>query len=57
MTNVGSPVLKCIVVGQRLPHEVADYPDQQLRMYNNCGKPWDLVQVADISHPVAGKKT
>lgn len=56
MSNVGSSVLKCIVVGQRLAHEVADYPNKQLRMYNNQGKPWDLVKMTDISHPVAGKK-
>ena len=56
MSNVGTSVLKCIVVGQRLAHEVADYPNKQLRLYNNAGKPWDLVNIADISHPVAGKK-
>jgi uncharacterized cupin superfamily protein len=57
MTNSGESVLKCIVVGQRLAHEVVDYPRKELRMYNNQGKPWDLVKTADITHPVAGKKS
>ena len=57
MKNTGASLLKCIVVGQRLPHEVVDYPNKELRMYNNQGKPWDLVKVADITHPVAGKKS
>ncbi len=56
MKNTGSSVLKCIVVGQRLAHEVVDYPHKKVRLYNNRGKPWDLVNVADISHPQAGKK-
>lgn len=57
MTNSGASVLKCIVVGQRLAHEVVDYPRKELRMYNNQGKPWDLVKTADITHPVAGRKS
>jgi uncharacterized cupin superfamily protein len=57
MKNVGVSVLKCIVVGQRLAHEVVDYPNKELRMYNNQGKPWDLVKTADITHPVAGQKS
>ena len=56
MRNTGTTVLKCIVVGQRLAHEVVDYPNKKVRLYNNQGKPWDLVNIADISHPVAGKK-
>ena len=57
MKNSGLSVLKCIVVGQRLAHEVVDYPDKELRLYNNQGKPWDLVKTADLTHPVAGKKS
>ena len=56
MKNTGTTVLKCIVVGQRLAHEVVDYPNKKLRLYNNKGKPWDLVHIDDISHPQAGKK-
>ena len=56
MRNTGSSVLKCIVVGQRLAHEVVDYPNKEVRLYNNQGRPWDLVNIKDISHPDAGKK-
>ncbi len=57
MRNTGTSILKCIVVGQRLAHEVVDYPNKKVRLYSNRGKPWDVVNVADISHPQAGKKT
>ncbi|MCO1334684.1 cupin domain-containing protein [Microbulbifer sp. OS29] len=51
MRNVGEQTLHCIVVGQRLPHDVADYPDKNQRIYRNAGLPWELVNRADIEHP------
>ena len=33
LRNIGSSVLKCIVVGQRLEHDVADYPKLEKRIY------------------------
>jgi uncharacterized cupin superfamily protein len=56
LTNVGSSTLRCIVVGQRLPHDVADYPLQQKRIYRNQGMPWNLVDLENISEPKAGRK-
>ncbi|MDE1461300.1 cupin domain-containing protein [Spartinivicinus poritis] len=56
MKNTGKTTLKCIVVGQRLNHDVADYPNQKKRIYRNAGQPWDLVDLENIQHPVAGKK-
>jgi len=35
MVNDGKSILKCIVVGQRLPHDVADYPNLKKRLYRN----------------------
>jgi len=56
LKNVGNSTLRCIVVGQRLPHDVADYPLQQKRIYRNQGMPWNLVELEDISEPLAGRK-
>jgi len=56
MVNTGETVLKCIVVGQRLDHDVADYPRKNKRIYRNIGQPWDLVDLDELDHPDAGKK-
>jgi uncharacterized cupin superfamily protein len=54
--NDGDETLKAIVVGQRLDHDVADYPRLKKRIYRNKGQAWDLVDLENIDHPVAGKK-
>ena len=56
LMNDGSGALKAIVVGQRLDHDVADYPRLKKRIYRNKGQAWDLVDLENIDHPVAGKK-
>jgi len=56
MTNTGNTDLRCIVVGQRLPHDVGDYPDKGKRIYRNAGLPWDLVDLNSIENPTAGAK-
>ncbi|MFK7890524.1 MAG: cupin domain-containing protein [Granulosicoccus sp.] len=56
MKNTGTEVLKCLVVGERLSHDVGDYPKQKKRIYRNQGQPWNLVDIEQISHPVAGQK-
>ena len=56
MVNTGDSVLKCIVVGQRLAHDVGDYPNQKKRIYRNAGMPWDVVDLPNVTHPNAGKK-
>ncbi|WP_026971854.1 cupin domain-containing protein [Aliagarivorans marinus] len=48
MTNTGTETLKCIVVGERLAHDVADYPKLNKRLYRNHGQGWDLVDIADV---------
>ncbi|WP_428651190.1 cupin domain-containing protein [Roseibium sp.] len=41
--NTGEEVLRCIVVGERLAHDVGDYPRLGKRIYRNAGMPFDLV--------------
>ncbi|WDE07734.1 cupin domain-containing protein [Thalassomonas viridans] len=56
LKNTGDQLLRCIVVGQRLDHDVADYPDLQKRIYRNKGCQWNLVDIEAIETPLAGKK-
>ncbi|MDW6005372.1 cupin domain-containing protein [Vibrio mangrovi] len=56
LRNNGTTVLKCIVVGQRLAHDVGDYPRQNKRIYRQEGMPWNLVDIENITEPSAGKK-
>lgn len=57
LTNIGGTVLKCIVVGQRLDHDVGDYPRLNKRIYRHKDMPWNLVDIESIEEPKAGKKT
>ena len=56
--NTGDAVLRCIVVGERLAHDVGDYPRLKKRIYRNAGMTWDLVDHDAIVKPSgsAGKK-
>ncbi|KEF32630.1 MAG: cupin domain-containing protein [Gammaproteobacteria bacterium] len=56
LRNTGSSTLRCIVVGQRLDHDVGDYPEKKKRIYRNKGLAWNLVDLDQIEEPVAGKK-
>lgn len=56
MKNVGDEVLRCIVVGQRLSHDVGDYPKLNKRIYRNQSVGWNLVDLDAIETPNAGKK-
>lgn len=53
ITNTGDSVLRLLVVGQRLPNDIADYPRLQKRLYRH-GPEWDLVDLSAIHDP---KKT
>jgi uncharacterized cupin superfamily protein len=57
MINTGDNVLKCLVVGERLAHDVGDYPNKGKRIYRNAGMPWNLVDIESIDTPVAGAKS
>lgn len=54
--NTGSETLRCIVVGERLPHDVGDYPRKGKRIFRNTGLPWNLVDHDDLEEPQAGAK-
>ena len=55
MKNTGTEVLRCIVVGQRLTHDVSDYPRLGKRLY--CyGDSKDLVEISNIVNPSFGRK-
>lgn len=51
ITNTGSETLRCIVVGERLAHDVGDYPRKRKRIYRNTGMDWDLVSHDAIEDP------
>ena len=58
ITNTGTETFRCIVVGERLNHDVGDYTRLGKRIYRNEGVEWNLV---DHEHIVevggnAGKK-
>lgn len=55
MNNTGSTTLRCIVVGQRLKHDVGEYPRQQKRLYRYDGAA-DLVDIESVTSPEVGQK-
>ena len=57
IVNTGAEVLRLIVVGQRLPHDVGDYPRKGERIFRNQGLPWSVVPHDAITTPYGpGKK-
>lgn len=49
LVNDGEEPLLCLVMGQRLAHDVTDYPRLAKRLYRNGGE-WNLVDHGDIEH-------
>lgn len=54
--NTGAGVLRCLVAGERLPFDVADYPRLGKRLFRDAGLGWNLVDRAAIAEPKAGAK-
>lgn len=50
ISNNGNEALVFMVMGQRLEHDVADYPNKEKRLYRNSGE-WNLVELKDITNP------
>lgn len=46
--NTGEEILRCVVVGERLAHDVGDYPRQGKRNYRNANVPWNLVDLDNV---------
>lgn len=53
----GTETLRVLVIGQRLDHDVTDYPRLGKRLYRNAGLPWNLVDHDQIESPQAGRKS
>jgi uncharacterized cupin superfamily protein len=49
LINDGVEPLVCLVMGQRLQHDITDYPRLDKRLYRNAGE-WNLVNHDDIEH-------
>ncbi|WP_179380490.1 cupin domain-containing protein [Jannaschia marina] len=47
--NTGDVPLRMLVIGQRLAHDVADYTRIEKRIFRNAGRPYELVDIADVS--------
>lgn len=56
MRATGEACLVCLVIGERLAHDVGDYPRLQKRLYRQAGLPWNLVDHDAIDEPSGGKK-
>lgn len=56
MKNTGQEKLVCIVVGQRLPHDIANYPHLGKRLFRNTGAS-ELVDIGNIANVKIGKKS
>jgi uncharacterized cupin superfamily protein len=54
--NTGTEPLRCIVVGERSAHDVADYPRRNKRIFRNQDMSWNLVDIDAIETPSAGEK-
>lgn len=52
--NDSNHTLTCLVVGQRLKHDIGDYPNQAKRLYRDDGN-LNLVDFKDISLPVTNR--
>ena len=50
--NKGDETLRCIVVGERLSHDVGDYPRWGKRIYRNVGLPWSLLDLSEVQEVV-----
>ncbi len=49
LKNDGTEKLICLVMGQRLRHDVCDYPDKGKRLFQNDDK-WSLVDIKNIEN-------
>ncbi|TFL19774.1 cupin domain-containing protein [Jannaschia formosa] len=56
ITNTDDGVLRLLVVGQRLAHDVADYPRLDKRIYRQAGLGADVADIAALTHPVVGAR-
>ncbi|SPJ28590.1 cupin domain-containing protein [Falsiruegeria mediterranea] len=51
LRNDGPDLLRVLVIGQRLAHDVGDYPNKGKRIYRNEALEWDYVDHSAIKNP------
>lgn len=57
MKNTGDTLLRCLVIGQRLAHDVGEYTRQRKRIHRHDGLPYEIVDMDAITYPQGvGKK-
>ncbi|MEM7488869.1 MAG: cupin domain-containing protein [Pseudomonadota bacterium] len=56
LVATGTEPLRCLVVGQRLDHDVADYPRKGKRIFRNVGFRYTLVDHDALEYVTAGAK-
>lgn len=56
ISNTGTQVLRCVVVGERLHHDVGDYPHRGKRIYRHVGLKTNVVDHDHIDEPTVGAK-
>lgn len=54
--NTGTEMLRLLVVGERLDHDVGDYPEKGKRIFRNAGLPWAVADLDALDFPQAGRK-
>jgi len=54
--NTGTETLRCIVAGQRLDHDVSDYPKKGKRLFRNPGMKWQVADHDALTNVDAGPK-
>ena len=54
--NTGADTLRLLVIGQRLDHDVGDYPEKGKRIFRDKGLPWAVAALDDLDFPQAGAK-
>jgi uncharacterized cupin superfamily protein len=54
IVNTGTEVLRCIVVGERLAHDVGEYPRLGKRIHRHERMPWTLVDQEAITEVGGG---
>jgi len=56
MQNTGDEILRCIIAGQRLDNDVADFPNKGKRLFRNAGLNWNMVDIESVEYPSGGAK-
>ena len=54
--NTGDETFRCLVIGQRLANDVADYPRKGQRIYRNAGLSVDLADIDKLTNPTVGTR-